>query len=865
MSAVEELVGGDRDNRSDQEIMLGLLQVLVDSQAKQAEIAESHAITLHRMATTQHQMMELLRSTTKNDEKKHKVVENASLPCLNQPESLSTLAAPEKHIAGSSSDHATDNLAVNMNLPSGSVYGEEITRVIPSDFFDRDLQPFEHRQQLQLTDLTGPQTITDLEIQSDEQGDQVVNKFVLDGYERLYRAAIYGDWDLANEFLEENPEAITQAITTELHTVLHLAVFNMVDLMFVEEIVKLTPPKVLENKTADGFTALHFAGLYGYTKAAEVIVTKNPKTTQILSASERIPLEEAIRAVTAGQKETVEYLYSVTRHEHPGPFSSHRGASLLYKTIDAGFNNIALSIVQRFPRLVTERTKEDNICGLELMAERPFAFRSGAKLTFWQRCIYSFIQVNISTYDHDTQAKDGTHHSNRSKDTKSSLEMLFESSEGTNGDEENPMERFEGSHTDGGNPSYNSENSEGEGDSATPSESSNVSINNQGKLIKFIPAYLMPSIKQVPCFKRIYEQLCVEKMMHKQAYELIKCMLIQLDKRMNRQEVIAFFAASSAMKMAIQQGTVEFVEECIKTFSYLIWDDMAGKSMLQMAIAERNEMIVDLICEASDDEKSDLVSRSDKKGNTILHYAAKLAPSDQLNSTSGAYLQMQRELQWFKGVENMMLEKNKFKRNRDGDTAQHIFTEKHKELMEKGEKLLKDTSGSCMVVAALIATVAFAAAFTAPGGNISDNNSTKNGTPVFLNETSFTVFAVADATALFSSVTSVLMFLAIYTSRYAESDFLKSLPQKLIAGLVTLFISMATILVAFGASLYIVLGHRFSWAAIPIALFSCVPLTLFASWQLPLFFEMVRSTYWNSPLQKHRYIPNQQFNAKKDN
>ncbi|KAI3950172.1 hypothetical protein MKW92_044486 [Papaver armeniacum] len=332
---------------------------------------------------------------------------------------------------------------------------------------------------------------------------------------------------------------------------------------------------------------------------------------------------------------------------------------------------------------------------------------------------------------------------------------------------------------------------------------------------------------------------------------------------MNRQEVSAFFEASDVMKTAIKQGTIELVEECIKTFPYLMRCDMEGQSMLQMAIAKRNEMIVDLICEASEDGIIDLVSTDDIEGNTVLHYAAKLAPSDHLNSISGAYLQMQRELQWFKGVENMMLEKFKHKRNAEGDTAHHIFAEEHRELMEKGEKLLKDTSGSCMVVAALIATVAFAAAFTAPGGNISDNDSIKNGTPVFLDKNSFIVFAIADATALFSSVTSVLMFLAIYTSRYAEVDFPMSLPRKLIVGLVTLFISMATILVAFGASLYIVLGERFSWAAIPIAIFSCVPLILFASLQLPLFFEMVRFTYWNSPLQKHRYFPNQQLDAKK--
>ncbi|KAI3856543.1 hypothetical protein MKX03_028385 [Papaver bracteatum] len=159
-----------------------------------------------------------------------------------------------------------------------------------------------------------------------------------------------------------------------------------------------------------------------------------------------------------------------------------------------------------------------------------------------------------------------------------------------------------------------------------------------------------------------------------------------------------------------------------------------------------------------------------------------------------------------------------------------------------------------MIVAALIATVAFAAAFTVPGGNISDSNNILNGTPIYLGKPSFTIFAVADTLALFSSITSVLMFLAIYTSRYSEMDFLKSLPQKLIFGLVTLFISMVAILVAFGTSMFIVVGSRFGQALIPIALLSCCPLGLFAWLQLPLFVEMVRSTYWGSLFRKHRYM-----------
>ncbi|XP_026434633.1 uncharacterized protein LOC113332286 [Papaver somniferum] len=200
--------------------------------------------------------------------------------------------------------------------------------------------------------------------------------------------------------------------------------------------------------------------------------------------------------------------------------------------------------------------------------------------------------------------------------------------------------------------------------------------------------------------------------------------------------------------------------------------------------------------------KFDLVSTTDDEKNTILHYAAKLAPSARLNLISGVALQMQREVQWFKGVESIMMETDWYKRNKKGDTAQHLFTIEHKDLLKEAENWMKNTSGSCMVVAARIATVAFAAAFTVPG----------------------------------------------------EMDFLKVLPQKLIIGFATLFIPIAAILVAFGASVYIVVGGRYPWAPIPIALFTSCPILLFACLQLPLFYEMVHSTYRGSILGNHIYI-----------
>ncbi|XP_039166325.1 uncharacterized protein LOC120286152 isoform X2 [Eucalyptus grandis] len=102
------------------------------------------------------------------------------------------------------------------------------------------------------------------------------------------------------------------------------------------------------------------------------------------------------------------------------------------------------------------------------------------------------------------------------------------------------------------------------------------------------------------------------------------------------------------------------------------------------------------------------------------------------------------------------------------------FVEQRQDLLKEAGQWMKDTASSCSLVATLIITVTFAAAFTIPGGN--DNNT---GIPIFLKKPSFMVFTAANALALFSSITATLMFLAILTSRYAAEDFLHSLPRKM--------------------------------------------------------------------------------------
>ncbi|XP_018814336.1 ankyrin repeat-containing protein NPR4-like [Juglans regia] len=187
-------------------------------------------------------------------------------------------------------------------------------------------------------------------------------------------------------------------------------------------------------------------------------------------------------------------------------------------------------------------------------------------------------------------------------------------------------------------------------------------------------------------------------------------------------------------------------------------------------------------------------------------------------------------------VESIVLPKIKKVENKDDMTPRELFTKNHKDLMKEGEIWMKDTTTSCTVVAALILTIMFAAAFTVPGGN----NDT--GLPIFFNKKLFSLFIITDSLSLFSSASSVLMFLGILTSRYAEEDFLKSLPTKMIIGLSTLFFSIATMMISFSACLLLVLGEE-SWMVIPVISLASIPVTLFVLMQFPLLVDMYISTY----------------------
>ncbi|KAJ6323127.1 hypothetical protein OIU77_012877 [Salix suchowensis] len=333
--------------------------------------------------------------------------------------------------------------------------------------------------------------------------------------------------------------------------------------------------------------------------------------------------------------------------------------------------------------------------------------------------------------------------------------------------------------------------------------------------------------------KQIYDL----KKIHMYSDKILRCMC----EHVSDLDYEGFLEADimEAFHDAVKNGMVEFVIEVIKACPHLMIcedDNDNSRNLFLSSIAFRQEKVFNLLYGLGA-SRATIVSLKDSSGNTLLHLAAKLSPPTQLARISGAALQMQRELQWYKEVESIINPRLKDHCNEDKQTTTELFTNEHKDLLEKGEQWMKRVATSCTVVGALIITIMFTVAFTVPGGNVQET-----GYPVFKNERSFTVFIVADAISLFSASTSVLMFLGILTSRYSENDFLKSLPTKLILGLSTLFLSIASMMVTFCASLIIMLNGRME-IVISIVLLASIPITFFMLLQFPLLVEIFKSTY----------------------
>ncbi|KAM1824170.1 hypothetical protein ACFX13_023793 [Malus domestica] len=556
----------------------------------------------------------------------------------------------------------------------------------------------------------------------------------------------------------------------------------------VEELVQLMTEEQLETTNNSGQTALTIAAAKNL-KIVECLVAKNNKLLRIADGDQMTPI---LSAAKNDRWDIVRYLYPLTRLEDLKPENGPCGSQLVCYCLQAKQFDIVSELLDRCPGLGYAKGFESY--PIYEFALLPSAFPSGTSLKFWQRWIYKYIHV-----EHAPSVSDAR--------------INVQNQENEQGDQRN---------------------------------------STVFGLLQGLPSRLSESLG----INRIRDL----KLHHVRSLEILKGTCEEI-KHLNNEEMKRYKLYETVFN-AVQNGIVEIVISLCNAKPELLVRKRPRKgpdekftfprsisrtsinqeptfeeSIFHYAVECRQEKVYSLIYGAG--ERNYLATMNNSRVEKMLYHAGKLSPlaKEKLDCIPGAALQMQRERQWYKEVQSMVTAPGAPPFTEYGLNAVRFFTEDHKELHEKGEKWMKDTASSYIIVSALIITIMFAAAFTVPGGN-----NQETGFPIFLNEKLFMVFVVSDAISLFSSVTSALMFLSILTSRYAEDDFLKSLPTKMIIGLSTLFISVATMMVAFSSAIFIMLRDKSSIST-PIIFLASVPVILFVWMHFPLLLEIFVSTY----------------------
>ncbi|KAL8229559.1 hypothetical protein R6Q57_014459 [Mikania cordata] len=273
--------------------------------------------------------------------------------------------------------------------------------------------------------------------------------------------------------------------------------------------------------------------------------------------------------------------------------------------------------------------------------------------------------------------------------------------------------------------------------------------------------------------------------------------------------------------LATKNGCKEIVKEILDQYPQAIEHiDQDGRNILHVAIKYRNHEVFDYVVNRKY-AKERLRGKIDNDANTLMHMVGEEVEDVDADLKGPAYV-LQENLKLFKKVKNICPTLDEIKMNFKSKTALQSFYENNNKRRESAKDWMTESAKNYTVVAVLIATVAFAAEYTIPGGL--DSNT---GKPVLKKKPLFKFFTIADAMSLSAALTSVIMFLNVITSSYRFQDFEKSLIRKLNLGITMLMASVAMLMVAFVVTLILTISGGRKLTDTTLYVISFVPVIVF--------------------------------------
>ncbi|KAL7244281.1 hypothetical protein ACSBR1_016506 [Camellia fascicularis] len=166
--------------------------------------------------------------------------------------------------------------------------------------------------------------------------------------------------------------------------------------------------------------------------------------------------------------------------------------------------------------------------------------------------------------------------------------------------------------------------------------------------------------------------------------------------------------AETPLFLATKSGILEIVEEILCMYPEAVERiDHEGRNILHVAIKYRQIHIFDFV-EKLEIPMMRLLRKINNDGNSILHMVGtKTEDAEDILLYDWLNVQRVKKISTAHFIEHL---------NNDGLTVEKLFAKNNAKLRTEAKEWLKRTAENCSIVAVLIATVAFAEAYTVPGG-----------------------------------------------------------------------------------------------------------------------------------------------------
>nr|TKR68718.1 hypothetical protein D5086_0000309990 [Populus alba] len=662
-------------------------------------------------------------------------------------------------------------------------------------------------------------------LQKEFLGDYKTAEIEVIEVEAPYGAAMEGDWQSVIDHYREHFEKIDSPVTPSKDTVLHLAVQFKTEqpLKALLEILKegSLPEAFLKKGNKFGNTALHEATIHGNYEAVRILVERCPDLITISNQFGETPL---FTAAGFADTEIVELLITSKPekcvHDKCRILSIHRkrmvdNLSILSAAIIGQKFETALLLLELDESLASLKDR-NQISTLQLLAEMPAAFESEFPMGMFERLIYYRLPV-----PHPCEVK---------LKVKSKVESCRRARK-----EVGDLESGQGRNS---------------GDLGSDSER-----NQRGGLLNYLKVLKGCWVERIWNQKRehVFALTFAESLIKKD--ESLKSFTITKEDQNKEEEdeeeqemcggkkkgektseitsnakdseraqtsgsILSSLTTKKEIPLftATRRGIHDIVELIIKLHPHAIDQrDQMNRSILDVAVMYRQKKIFDIV-----KEKKIPMARIrrvvDKSGNTLLHHVADMKKNSGVTKP-GPALQLQEELKWFE------------------NDCKRVLRISREMQLKQAQKWIKETAQSCSTVAALVATVVFAAAYTVPGG------SDDKGKPNFINSPYFLIFTVSDVVSLASSLTSLVVFLSLLTSPFELQEFHISLPRKLVVGFSFLFFSVLTTMLSFGATILILIQTERKLTTLLLSIASFLPVLIFGILQFRLYVSFMGSTF----------------------